>query len=197
MSCKIALHLSITEKLTEEYEASKGKKGKGKGSKPKGKSKGKSAPRSITPRPAQSQSSKGGRSQPKAKPEARSCMTNDFLFASHDVYQVQANMETFYMEWYRVHDLHSSVFRPGKWSLLPVSRISLYEHDAKSTHDSIQIQQTLILKMVTVSQNCVSPSLKSEIRLTPCWIAELPMFYFQDICFRKELDPSKSLSILQ
>ena len=66
---------------TEEYEVSKGKKGKGKGSKPKGKSKGKSAPRSITPRPAQSQSSKGDRSQPKAKPEARSCMTNDFLFA--------------------------------------------------------------------------------------------------------------------
>ena len=66
---------------SEEYEASKGKKGKGKGSKPKGKSRGKNVPRSITPRPSQSSSSKGDRSQPKAKPEARSCMTNVFLFA--------------------------------------------------------------------------------------------------------------------
>ena len=66
---------------SEEHEASKGKKGKGKGSKPKGKSKGKNAPRSITPRPSQSSPSKGDRSQPKPKPEARSCMTNDFLFA--------------------------------------------------------------------------------------------------------------------
>ena len=64
-----------------EYEASKGKKGKGKGSKPKGKSKGKNAPRSITPKPSQSSPSKGNRSQPNPKPEARSCMTNDFLFA--------------------------------------------------------------------------------------------------------------------
>ena len=66
---------------TDEYEASKGKKGKGKRSKSKGKSKGKGAPRSTTPRPAQSQCSRGDRSQPKAKPEARSCMTSDFLFA--------------------------------------------------------------------------------------------------------------------
>ena len=66
---------------SEEYEASKGKKGKGKGSKPKGKSKGKNAPRSITPRSSQSSTSKGDRSHPKAKPEARSCMTSDFLFA--------------------------------------------------------------------------------------------------------------------
>ena len=66
---------------SEEYEASKGKKGKGKGSKPKGKSKGKSTPKSIAPRPTQSSSTKSDRSQPKSKPEARSCMTNDFLFA--------------------------------------------------------------------------------------------------------------------
>ena len=69
-----------TQWETEELEASKRKKGKGKGSKPKGKSKGKNAPRSITPQPSQT-SSKGERSQPKAKPEARTCMTNDFLFA--------------------------------------------------------------------------------------------------------------------
>ena len=43
--------------------------------------KGKSAPRSITPRPTQSSTTKGDRSQPIAKPEARSCMTSDFLFA--------------------------------------------------------------------------------------------------------------------
>ena len=67
---------------SEEYEASKGKKGKGKGSKPKGKSKGKNAPRSIAPRPTQSSPAKNERSQPKSKSEARSCMTNDFLFAS-------------------------------------------------------------------------------------------------------------------
>ena len=66
---------------SEEYEASKGKKGKGKGSKPKGKFKGKIAPRSITPRPSRSSVSKGDRSQNKTKTEARSCMTNDFLFA--------------------------------------------------------------------------------------------------------------------
>ena len=76
---------------SEEYEASKGKKGKGKGSKPKGKAKGKSAPRSITPRPTQSSTTKGDRSQPKAKPEARSCMTNDFPLGYAD-YKVQADM---------------------------------------------------------------------------------------------------------
>ena len=36
--------------------------------------------RSI-PRPSQSQTSRNERPQPKAKPEARSCMTNDFLLA--------------------------------------------------------------------------------------------------------------------
>ena len=70
-----------TQWESEEYEATKGKKGKGKGSKPKGKSKSKNAPRSITPRPSQTSSSRGDRSQPKAKPEACTCMTNDFLFA--------------------------------------------------------------------------------------------------------------------
>ena len=35
----------------------------------------------IAPRPTQSSPTRGERSQPKAKPEARSCMTNDFLFA--------------------------------------------------------------------------------------------------------------------
>ena len=61
----------------EEYEASKGKKGKGKKSKPTGKPKGKSAPRLITPRPAQSQTLRSDR-PPKAKPEGRSCVTDDF-----------------------------------------------------------------------------------------------------------------------
>ena len=66
---------------TEEYEASKSKKGKGKRSKSNGKSKGRGTPRSTTPRPSQSQPSRNDRAQPKAKPEARSCATNDFLFA--------------------------------------------------------------------------------------------------------------------
>ena len=66
---------------TEEYEASKGKKGKGKKSKPKGKLKGKGTPRSIAPRPAQSQTPRSDRPHPKAKPDARSCMADDFLFA--------------------------------------------------------------------------------------------------------------------
>ena len=86
-----------TQWAWEEYEASKGKKGKGKGSKPKGRSKGKNTPRSITPRPSQSSPSKGDRSQPKPKPEARSCMTNEFLFA---IYQVQAHVATLYVEWH-------------------------------------------------------------------------------------------------
>ena len=61
-------------------EAQKGKKGKGKGSKSKGQSKGKTTPKSIAPRSTQSSPTKNDRSQPKPKPEARSCMTNDFLF---------------------------------------------------------------------------------------------------------------------
>ena len=90
---------------TEQYEASKGKKGKGKRSKSKGKSKGKGTPRLITPRPSQSQPARSDRPQPKAKPEARPCMTNDFL--RHDEYKVQANMETLQLEWYGLNDLHS------------------------------------------------------------------------------------------
>ena len=130
------------------------------------------------------------------------------------------------------------VFKPGKWSLLPDSRVSLYGHDAKNMRnftlhfdmaeqcDSLdrlwfgeiwfpvekyvyqisilsysmtrfQIQQILILKMATMSPNCVSPSLKSQIQLMPCSIVELLMFYFQDTCFPKELDHSRSPSILQ
>ena len=53
----------------------------GKRSKSKGKSKRKGPPRLITPRPSQAQSSRSDRPQPKAKPEAHSCATNDFLFA--------------------------------------------------------------------------------------------------------------------
>ena len=115
---------------TEEYEASKGKKGKGKGSKPKGKSKGKGAPRSITPRTAQSQSSRGDRSQPKAKPEARSCMTNDFLFA---VMSTKSKPTWRHSNWngtdYMICTVAEPqkklpVFKPGAWSLLQYSRIS-------------------------------------------------------------------------
>ena len=123
---------------SEEYEASKGKKGKGKGSKPKEKSKGKNAPRSITPRPSQSSSSKGDRSQPKAKPEARSCMTNDFLFA---MMSTKSKPTWRHSTWNGVDYVICTVaepqkklpvFRIGKWSLIASSKISLYGHDAKT-----------------------------------------------------------------
>ena len=122
----------------EEYEAYKGKKDKGKGSKPKGKSKGKNAPKSTTPRLSQSSSSKGDRSQPKAKPEARSCMTNDFLFP---MMSTKSQPTWRHSTWKGVDYMVCTVadpqkklpvFKPGKWFLLPNSRISLYGHDAKS-----------------------------------------------------------------
>ena len=108
----------------EEYEASKGKKGKGKGSKPKGKSKGKNVPRSITPRPSQSSSSKGDRSQPKAKPEARSCMTNDFVFAMMSTkYKPTWRHSTWNGNDYMICTVAEPqkklpVFKIGKWSLI-------------------------------------------------------------------------------
>ena len=122
---------------TEEYEVSKGKKGKGKGSKPKGKSKGNSAPRSITPRPSQTPSSRGDRSQPKAKPEARSCMTNDFLLATMST---KSKPTWRHSTWNGLDYMICAVAHPQKklpigsndQSLLPDSRISLYGHDAKS-----------------------------------------------------------------
>ena len=123
---------------SEEYEASKGKKGKGKGSKPKEKSKGKSAPRSITPRPSQSSSSKGDRSQPKAKPEARASMTNDFLFAMmttkseptwrHSTWKGLAYVICTVVE----PQKRLPVFKIGKWSLIADSNVSLHGHDAKT-----------------------------------------------------------------
>ena len=123
---------------SEEYEASKRKKGKGKGSKRKGKSKGKNVPRSITPRPSQSSSSKGDRSQPKAKPEARSCMTNDFLFA---MMSTTCKPTWRHSTWNGIDYMICTVaepqrklpvFRVGKLSLIADSRISLYGHDAKT-----------------------------------------------------------------
>ena len=80
----------------EEYEVQKVKKGKGKGSKSKGKSKGKTTPKSIAPRSAQSSPTKNERSQPKPKSEARSCMTNDFLFAMMNT-KSKPTMETLHM----------------------------------------------------------------------------------------------------
>ena len=123
---------------SEEYEASKGKKGEGKGSKPKGKSKGKSAPRSIAPRPTQSSPTKGERSQPKAKPEARSCMTNDFLFA---MLTTKSKPTWRHSTWNGIDYMICTVaepqkklpvFKVGKWLVLDDRRISLYGHDAKT-----------------------------------------------------------------
>ena len=123
---------------SEEYEASKGKKGKGKGSKPKGKPKGKNAPRSIAPRPTQSSPTKSERSQPKSKPEARSCMTNDFLFA---MISTKSKPTWRHSTWNGIDYMICTVaepqkklpvFKVGKWSLLDDSKISLYGHDAKT-----------------------------------------------------------------
>ena len=121
--------------VREEYEASKGKKGKGKGSKPKGKSKGESAPRSIT---QGLHSLKGDRSQPRPKPEARSCMTSDFLFAMlstkpkptwrHSIWNGIDYMICTVVE----PQKKLPVFRVGKWSLAADRKVSLYGHDAKT-----------------------------------------------------------------
>ena len=109
-----------------------------KGPKPKGQSKGKNAPRSITPRPSQSSPSKGDRSQPKAKPGARSCVTNDFLFA---VVSTKSRPTWRHSTWNGVDYMISTLaepqkklpmFRIGKWSLIANSKISLYGHDAKT-----------------------------------------------------------------
>ena len=126
---------------TEEYEASKGKKGKGKKSKSKGKSKGKGAPRSITPRPTQSQTPRNDRPHPKAKPEACSCMTDDFLFAMMSAkskptwrHSISTWNGLDYMLCAVVEPPQKKllIFKTGKWSLSPQSRIALYGHDAKS-----------------------------------------------------------------
>ena len=123
---------------TEEYEAQKGKKGKGKGSKTKGKSKGKTPPKSIAPRPTQSSPMKNERSQPKPKPEARSCMTNDFLFA---MMNTKSKPTWRHSTWddadYMICTVAEPqkklpVFRSGKWSLSGTRKIFLYGHDAKT-----------------------------------------------------------------
>ena len=122
---------------SEEYEASKGKKGRGKGSKPKEKSKDKSAPRLITPRPSQSSPSQGDRPRPKPKPEARSCMTSDFFFAmlstkSKPTWRHSTWNGTDYMICTMAEPQKKlPVFRAGKWSLVADRRV--YGHDAKTT----------------------------------------------------------------
>ena len=122
----------------EEYEAQKGKKGKGKGSKSKGRSKGKTTPKSIAPRPTQSSPTKNDRSQPKTKPEARSCMTNDFLFA---MMNTKPKPTWRHSTWndadYMICTVAEPqkklpVFRSGKWSLSSTRPIFLYGHDAKT-----------------------------------------------------------------
>ena len=114
------------------------RKGKGKGSRPKGKSKGKNPPRSITPRPSQSSLSKGDRSQPKPKHEARSCMTKDFLFA---MMSTKPKPTWRHSTWSGTDYMICTVAEPQKklpvftarkWSLASDSRVSLYGHDAKT-----------------------------------------------------------------
>ena len=76
--------------------------------------------------------------QPKVKPEARSCMTSDFLFAmmsmkSKLTWRHSNRNGTDYMICTVAEPQKKlPVFKPGKWSLLQDSRVYLYGHDAKS-----------------------------------------------------------------
>ena len=83
-------------------------------------------------------SSKGDRSQPKAKPEARTCMTNDFLFA---MMSTKSKPTWRHSTWNGIDYVICAaaepqkkppVFKAGKWSLIAGSRISLYGHGAES-----------------------------------------------------------------
>ena len=69
----------------------------------------------------------------------------------------------------------------------------------KSNHLSAktqsQNQQISTSNMDIANQSGVSPCHKFEIQRRHYLIVELLTCYFQDICFQKELDPSKSLSI--
>ena len=103
------------------------------------KSKGKGTSRPITPRRSQPQTpQKTDRPQPKPKPEAHSCMTSDFLFAmmstkSKPTWKHSNWNGTEYMICIVAEPQKKlPIFKTGKWSLLPQSRISLYGHDAKS-----------------------------------------------------------------
>ena len=81
---------------------------------------------------------KNERSQPKPKPEARSCMTNDFLFA---MMNTKSKPTWRHSTWDEVDYMICTVaepqrklpvFRTGKWSLLETRKIFLYGHDAKT-----------------------------------------------------------------
>ena len=124
-----------SQREIEDYEASKKRKEKGKDLSPKG------SPRARMHHGLlhlDRHSLNRDRFQPKAKPEARSCRTNEFLFAmmytkSKPTWRHSTWNGTDYMIC-TVADPQKKllVFKPGKWSLLPDSRISLYGHDAKS-----------------------------------------------------------------
>ena len=81
---------------------------------------------------------KGERSQPKAKPEARSCMTNDIVFA---MMTTKPKPTWRHSTWNGIDYMICTVaepqkklpvFKVGKWSILDDRRISLYGHDAKT-----------------------------------------------------------------
>ena len=95
-------------------------------------------PRSVAPRPTQSSPTKSDRSQPKSKPEACSCMTNDFLFA---MISTKSKPTWRHSTWDGVDYMICTVidpqkklpvFKAGKWSLLDDDKIYLYGHDAKT-----------------------------------------------------------------
>ena len=75
----------------------------------------------------------------------------------------------------------------------PVAKY-VYQVQSSVNYDSTPDPADLDLEHGYRPQSCVFPSHKSEIQRVHYSIVELLMRYFQDICFRKELDPLKSLS---
>ena len=65
----------------------------------------------------------------------------------------------------------------------------------RSKHPCLKILQILISNLDKMSQNCAFRDDKFETQHMHYLIVERHMFYFQDICFPKELDLSKSQSI--
>ena len=102
---------------TEDYETSKGKKGKGKRSEGHAEIDHTKTVSDQTPR--------NDRTQPKAKRETRSCMTNDFLFA---MMSTKSKPTWRHSHWNGTGYVICTVaepqkklpiFKTGKWSLMP------------------------------------------------------------------------------
>ena len=73
----------------------------------------------------------------------------------------------------------------------------VYQVQSSVTYDSILDPADLDLDTGYSEPELCFLSPRSEIRLLPYLTVERLTFCLQDTCFQKELDPSKSLSILQ